>query len=81
MKIVIKTFLTVLLSLIYSASLGAKPLHHYVFFGTDREKIKATKSFLETKTYEGAQVAYSWRQLEREETSMTSASFAKTLSS
>jgi hypothetical protein len=39
-------------------------VHHYVFFGQDREKIKEAKSFLETKSLEGAQVAYSWRQLE-----------------
>src|ERR1700704_2001033 len=43
----------------------AKPLHHYVFFGMDREKIKDTKSFLETEAFEGAQVAYSWNQLEQ----------------
>ena len=42
-----------------------KPLHHYVFFGMDREKIKDAKSFLETPTFDGAQVAYSWRQLEQ----------------
>lgn len=41
-----------------------KPLHHFVFFGMDREKLQTTKSFLETKAFEGAQVAYSWRQLE-----------------
>ena len=46
------------------ASISAKPVHHYVFFGHDREKIKAATSFLETKALEGAQVAYSWRQLE-----------------
>ena len=40
-------------------------LHHFVFFGMDREKLKATKSFLETPAIEGAQVAYSWRQLEQ----------------
>jgi hypothetical protein len=43
---------------------SAKPVHHYVFFGQDREKIKADSSFLETKALEGAQVRYSWRQLE-----------------
>jgi hypothetical protein len=43
---------------------AAKPIHHYVFFGQDREKIKDASSFLETKSLEGAQVAYSWRQLE-----------------
>jgi hypothetical protein len=44
-------------------SASAKPVHHYVFFGQDREKIKDA-SFLETKALEGAQVTYSWRQLE-----------------
>src|SRR5215213_4108142 len=45
-------------------SVNAKPVHHYVFFGQDREKIRETASLLETKALEGAQVAYSWRQLE-----------------
>lgn len=45
-------------------SVSAKPEHHYVFFGQDREKIKGASSFLETKALEGAQVTYSWRQLE-----------------
>ena len=31
----------------------------------DREKLKDAKSFLETPAFEGAQVAYSWRQLEQ----------------
>ena len=43
---------------------GAKPVRHYVFFGQDREKIKEASSFLDNKAFEGAQVAYSWRQLE-----------------
>jgi hypothetical protein len=47
-------------------SISAKRVHHYVFFGQDREKIKEASSFLETKALEGAQVAYSWRQLEPE---------------
>jgi hypothetical protein len=46
---------------------GAKPVHHYVFFGQDREKIREASSFLETKALEGAQIRYSWRQLEPEE--------------
>jgi hypothetical protein len=46
------------------ASVSAKPVHHFLFFGQDREKIARAKSFLETKELEGAQVAYSWRQLE-----------------
>ncbi|MGH9873996.1 MAG: hypothetical protein ACRD9S_16215 [Pyrinomonadaceae bacterium] len=36
----------VLLVLVCSASLAAKPLHHYVFFGKDREKIKETNPLL-----------------------------------
>lgn len=44
----------------------AKRVHHYVFFGMDRESIPNAKLFLETKELEGAQVAYSWRQLEPE---------------
>jgi hypothetical protein len=42
----------------------AKPVHHYVFFGQDRERIQEASGFLETKALEGAQVAYSWRQVE-----------------
>ncbi len=49
------------------AGAGAKPLHHYVYFGQEREKIREATSFLETKALEGAQVRYSWRQLEPEE--------------
>jgi hypothetical protein len=44
---------------------AAKRVHHYVFFGMDRAELKNAKSFLETKQFEGAQVAYSWRQLEQ----------------
>ena len=57
----IYSFLVVVLC---CGSIGAKSLHHYVFFGQDREKIREAKSFLENKTLEGAQVVYSWRQLE-----------------
>jgi hypothetical protein len=45
-------------------NVSAKRVHHYVYFGRDREKLKAASSFLESKVFEGAQVAYSWRQLE-----------------
>jgi hypothetical protein len=38
-------------------------VHHYVFFNRDRERISET-SFLETKAFEGAQLKYTWRQLE-----------------
>lgn len=53
-----------LFTVLCCAGVSAKPLHHYVFFGQDREKIKEATTFLETKALEGAQVAYSWRQLE-----------------
>lgn len=43
---------------------AAKPVRHYVFFGMDREKLKDAVAFLETKKFDGAQIAYSWRQLE-----------------
>jgi hypothetical protein len=43
---------------------AAKRVHHYVFFGMDRESIPHAKTFFETEILEGAQVAYSWRQLE-----------------
>lgn len=46
------------------ALVAAKPVHHYVFVGQDREKIRTASTFLETKALEGAQVSYSWRQLE-----------------
>ena len=41
-----------------------KPIHHYVFFGMDREKLKDA-TFLEVPAFEGAQISYSWRQLEQ----------------
>jgi len=47
-----------------SAKATGKPVHHYVFFGQDREQIAKASSFLEAKRLEGAQVAYSWKQLE-----------------
>ena len=50
---------------LFCASLqAASPVHHYVFFGMDREKLPTATSFLDSKAFEGAQVAYSWRQLE-----------------
>jgi len=48
------------------AGATAKRVHHFVFFGHEREKIQKDNLFLETKTLEGAQVTYSWRQLEPE---------------
>jgi hypothetical protein len=52
------------LLILCGATSAAKPIHHYVFFGQDREKIRQATSFLEMKTFEGAQIAYTWRRLE-----------------
>jgi len=48
------------------ASQRIREPHHYLFFGQDREQLKVASSFLESRTIEGAQVVYSWRQLEPE---------------
>src|SRR5215470_6714190 len=48
---------------ILTSSIDAKPVRHYVFFGRDRERI-AEASFLETKAFEGAQLKYTWKELE-----------------
>ena len=47
------------------ASTMGKPVHHYVFFAHERERI-AEKSFLDTPAFEGAQLKYTWRELEPE---------------
>lgn len=41
----------------------ANTLHHYIFFGFDRERIYDS-AFLNTKAIEGAQLKYTWRELE-----------------
>lgn len=38
-------------------------LHHYVFFNRDRERIRE-ESFLAATAFEGAQLKYTWRELE-----------------
>lgn len=53
-----------LLVLLIAVGVSAKSIKHYVFFGMDREKLKDAAAFLELKDFEGAQIAYSWRQLE-----------------
>lgn len=60
----LKTVSCALIIAFCCASVSAKPIHHYVFFAQDREKIKEDSKFLEMKILEGAQVAYTWRQLE-----------------
>src|ERR1700722_7091098 len=41
----------------------AHALQHYVFFGQERERIH-DETFLKTKAFAGAQLKYSWRELE-----------------
>ena len=54
------------LAFLLAACTARGQVHHYVFFGQDRGKIANASSFFETKALEGAQVAYTWRQLEPE---------------
>ncbi|MDB6024983.1 MAG: hypothetical protein JWM68_1206 [Verrucomicrobiales bacterium] len=48
-----------------SADVSGATLRHYVFFNMDRERISEA-TFLDTKAFEGAQLKYTWRELERE---------------
>ena len=52
------------LVLLIAGCSSAKPVRHYVYFGMDREKLKTAAVFLEVKGFDGAQITYSWRQLE-----------------
>jgi len=47
-----------------AAGANAAAVLHYVFFGQDRESI-TNATFLGTKAIEGAQLKYTWRELER----------------
>ncbi len=40
-------------------------IHHFVFFGGDRELIRTDTAFLNTQAIEGAQILYPWRRLEK----------------
>jgi hypothetical protein len=59
-----KTIRPIIFILLLVTGAGAKPVHHYVFFGQDREKLPQATSFLESKAFDGAQITYSWKQLE-----------------
>ena len=54
---------TITLLLLSSLPLTAKPIHHYVFFNRDRAGIR-NPAFLRDRTFEGAQIKYTWRELE-----------------
>jgi hypothetical protein len=65
MKVLNATGWIFLVIVVAHFSVAAKPVHHYVFFNRERQRI-AEKSFLETKAFEGAQLKYTWRELEPE---------------
>jgi hypothetical protein len=54
---------TFVLIALFAAKTLAADLHHYVFFNRDHEKIRE-KSFVETRALEGAQLKFTWRELE-----------------
>jgi hypothetical protein len=59
-------------------SITGKPVNHYVFFAHERERI-TEKSFLETPAFEGAQLKYTWRELEPEKDQYDFSSIRKDL--
>lgn len=56
----------VLFLLLCSGVARAKEVHHYIYFNRDRERITGA-SFLQAKAVEGAQLKYTWRELEPEQ--------------
>src|SRR5882762_1017682 len=66
MNIVIEPRWFVVSSLLGFADITAHAAQHYVFFNRDREIISQT-AFLETKAFAGAQLKYTWRELEKRE--------------
>jgi hypothetical protein len=49
------------------AAVAAQPhqVHHYVYFNVDRQRI-SEPTFLNTRAFEGAQLKYTWKELEPE---------------
>jgi hypothetical protein len=64
-KIFPKLRLCGLFILTCSCGAFAEGVHHYVFFNRDREKI-SDPAFVNTRALEGAQLKYTWRELEPE---------------
>ena len=52
------------LSFVCCTEANGAGVRHYVFFNGDRERI-SDAAFLGTKSLEGAQLKYTWRELER----------------
>jgi hypothetical protein len=65
MRITAKLTCCVLSICLWSDRVAAGGVHHYVFFNRDRERI-TDAVFLRTKAFEGAQLKYTWRELERQ---------------
>jgi hypothetical protein len=63
MRVVIRWECGFLLLLILATSASGAGVHHYVFFNRDRQRI-ADPAFQETTAFEGAQLKYTWRELE-----------------
>jgi hypothetical protein len=57
-----RPLLIVVLASLFTATVQAA--HHYIFFNLDRERISEA-SFLEVGAIEGAQLKYTWRELEK----------------
>lgn len=63
MKTIKTCAFALLVACFLSSAIAAKPVRNYVFFDLDRERIKET-TFLETKAFAGAQLKYTWKELE-----------------
>ena len=55
--------LAILFVILSNGGTLAQSVHHYVFFDRERERI-SEESFLSTQAFEGAQLKYTWRELE-----------------
>jgi hypothetical protein len=59
---IVRRVLVLLLLVFGAAALGANPAHHFIYFGLERNRIREL-SFLSSHA-EGAQLKYTWRELE-----------------
>ncbi|MGA2862882.1 MAG: hypothetical protein ABSF95_00165 [Verrucomicrobiota bacterium] len=64
LSVVAKLSWCLVLSVTCCAGASGEGVHHYVFFNRDRERI-SDAAFLGTKAFQGAQLKYTWRELER----------------
>jgi len=64
-RIAVAVFLAGATARAQPSSCDEKHIHHFVFFGGDRENIRTDTVFLNTKAIEGAQILYTWKFLEK----------------